>query len=181
MTEELEGPPEQPKVFPFNEMGERWELGGEMFIKPDSTWAMTRSPYTYDYSRYSYTQHGLEDLRDLKKDDVIIVESGMLIEVERHVHFGKVAHKFPMGQPRYRGPGPYDIYGDHPMLSCDCKYLLRIVGAIQSQYFARRTFDRTVRVKYEGRAMIDGWTRHIVRNEEMLKVWTRDFQRIYGG
>lgn len=161
-------------------MGEKWDLGGEMFIKPDSTWVMTRVPYTYDFGHYSSTQSLPEDLRDLKKDDIIIVESGFLVEVERNTHFGSVAHKFPMGQPRYRGEA-HDVYGSHHLLSCDCKYLLRIVGAVQSQHFARRTFDRTVRVKYEGRAMIDGYTRHVIRNEEMLKSWARDFERIYGG
>ncbi len=182
MSEELEGPPEQKLVFPFDRMGEKWDLDSEMVIKPDSTWSMIREHHRYDYGHsVQYApQHLPQDLQDLKKDDVIIVESGFLVEVGRAIHYGTVAHRFPGGRPIFHKE-PHDVYSSHHLLSCDCEYLLRVVGAVQSQHFSRRTFDRTVRVKYSGRAMIDGYTRHLIRNEEMLKSWNRDFHRIYGG
>ena len=171
---------EKKKLFPFSELGERWELSTETMIRPNSTWSMHRTPYRYDYSHYSYTQTLPDDLKDLVANDIVIVKQGELVELERNTHFGSAYDKFPQGRPRVYEQ-PHDAHAHFHLLSCDCKYLLRIQAAVQSHHFAIRTFERTVRVKYAGRAMIDGTTRAIMREEEMMNSWTRDFTRIYGG
>jgi hypothetical protein len=165
---------EPVEVFPFNGVGECWDLGKETPVKPGSTWVMTR------LTRLSYGLSLPEDLRNMKEDEVVIVESGFLAELNRSVNYGQAAAAFPKGRPRPR-EGPHDVYSHHHLLSCYCKYLLRCVVAVESWGFKRHTIERTVEVKYEGRAMIDGYTRQLLRDEETLKSWTRDFRRIYGG
>lgn len=171
---------DKKQFYPFNELGESWVLGPEHLIRPNSTWRMHRVPYKYEYSYHTYTESLSEDIRDLKQDDVLIVKSGRLIEVERNVNYGAARHHFPDGRPKER-EGLHDPYMYHHMLSAQSKYLLRIEAAVESHFFAVRTFDRTVNLKFENRAMIDGNTREVLRNEAMLQAWQRDFSQIYGG
>lgn len=171
---------EEKQFFPFTKLGEMWQLDVNTMIRPNSTWSMHRKPYTYEYGYHSYKETLPQDISDLAPNDIIIVKSGELVEVERTTHFGSAYDKFPQGRPRVYEQ-PHDAHAHYHLLSCDCKYLLRVHAAVQSHHFAVRTFERTVKIKYSGRAMIDGNTRAVLRDEETLVSWTRDFTRIYGG
>lgn len=177
---EQSGNDDLPLKYPFNDLGEWWPLEGEMFIRPNSTWVMNREPYRYDFGYHSYNETLPEDTRDLKFDDLIIVRHGKLVETKRTVNYGSAHRMFPGGKPIVR-EAPYDPYSHYHLLSCVSTYLIRIEAAVERHLFAPRTFDRTFSIKFEGRAMIDGNTRHVLRNEELLKTWTRDFRQVYGG